>query len=213
MRIKKIVTIAVFTVILSSFLVGCKGKDISDKDIDNDVKQESITDTTQAQDNDITIDNDNKTEIEDYSIEDIQESEHGIVYYIPNDNVDGLNKVTLKGNVGNQAITPQYIIDRLIKEGIVAQDTKVVRFMELEDGVYNLDLSKEFYTLSFGTSAEGLVLNAIGNSFIENFSCEKIKLTVEGLNYESGHIAFEDNDYITFIELNENSTESVKLVE
>lgn len=213
MKMKKIVTIVVFTILLSSFLVGCNGKDITDKDIDNDVKQENIIDTTpEKEDNDINILNDNKTDI-DYSVEDMKETEQEIVYYVPNDNVDGLNKVTLKGNIGNEAITPQYLIDRLIKEGIVAQDTKVNKFSVLEDGVYNLDLSKEFYTLSFGTSAEGLVLNAIGNSFIENFSCEKLKLTVDGLNYESGHIAFENDDYITFVELNENSTESVKFID
>lgn len=216
MTMKKILTLTTLAVVLSSFLVGCKNKDVDNEVIDNNIKQENVLNDKNTEENKITQNNDISVDSSIEKIEDIKDIDvvsKEFSYYVPNDNVDGLTKVTLRGNIGEDIATPQYLIDRFIQDGFIAQNTKVNKFSEISEGVYNLDLSKEFYSLSFGTSAEGLILDSIGNSFIENFSIKKLKLTVEGTNYESGHILMEDNDYLTFVELNENSTQSLKVIE
>ncbi len=42
------------------------------------------------------------------------------------------------------------------------------------------------------------MLNSIANTFIENYELDKLKLLVNGENYESGHIIQGDEDYLEF---------------
>ena len=44
------------------------------------------------------------------------------------------------------------------------------------------------------------MLNAIANTFIENYELDKLKLLINGENYESGHISHGDEDYLEFID-------------
>ena len=64
-----------------------------------------------------------------------------------------------------------------------------------EDSVGTLNLSK-------AESAEGvsdeMFLTEIGNTFTENFELGKLKLKVNGANYEGDEIKQGDNDYLTY---------------
>lgn len=59
-----------------------------------------------------------------------------------------------------------------------------------------LDVSSSFMNSNLGSDAETLTLDAVAKTFKENLGVSKIKLTVDGKNYESGHIALEENDYL-----------------
>lgn len=203
MKKNKILTLTALSLIVTGSLVGCGS---NDKDNNNDINTNVQIEQEQQ---------DGKNDIADLPSSEIDNTDDNVkesktfTYYVPNDNVDGLNKITLRGNIKENIEDPQYIIDTLISSGFVAENTKVNKFEKNDNGIYTLDLSKEFYDLKFGTSAETLLLDSIGNTFIEQFKLDKLKLTVDGENYSSGHILMEDTDYLTFEELNENSIESV----
>lgn len=191
MKAGKIISLAILTVVTLSALTACGGKEADDnKNSEQQIQSQSISENG----------------------EDTQDSAAAteFVYYVPNDNADGLDKVELHGNIDAEPQNPQYIIDKLIEEGVVAEGTKVNAFTELSPGTYQLDVSPEFYGLSWGASANALALDAIGNTFIENFGISKVKLTIDGENYSDGHMMYEDDDYLTFVELDENSTITVK---
>jgi len=59
-----------------------------------------------------------------------------------------------------------------------------------------LDVSSSFMNSNLGSDAETLTLDAVAKTFKENLGVSKIKLTVDGKNYERGHIALEENDYL-----------------
>ena len=42
------------------------------------------------------------------------------------------------------------------------------------------------------------MLNAIGNTFIENYELDKLKLLVNGENYKGTSITHGDGDYLVF---------------
>lgn len=190
MNKNKILTLTALTLVVAGTLVGCGNKTETPDINENQTNQEVLIDDNEE-------------------AQDVKVEEKEITYYVPNDNVDGLKKITLKGNLTENIENPQFLIDKFIEEGFIAKGTKVNKFKQVSEDVYNLDLSSEFYELNFGSSAEALLLDSIANSFIEKFDIEKLKLTVDGDNYTSGHIILEDNDYLTFTELTENSTEEV----
>ena len=42
------------------------------------------------------------------------------------------------------------------------------------------------------------MFTCIGNTFVENFELDSLKLLVNGDNYSSGHIEQGDDDYLTY---------------
>ncbi|MFV0520213.1 MAG: GerMN domain-containing protein [Lachnospirales bacterium] len=63
-----------------------------------------------------------------------------------------------------------------------------------DDDYVHVDFSKEFQTnKNWGSGFEAECLSSIANTFCELYKVEKVKLTVEGESYESGHIYLEDD--------------------
>lgn len=129
--------------------------------------------------------------------------------FVPNSDATGLTRE----EVNLEAMTEQALVECLIEKGVLAADTTVNAF-DIEGGekpgpgvsadavgsgerIGTLDLSG---IPESGTSGEIAMLNAIGNTFIENYELDKLKLLINGENYESGHIVHEDGDYLEFID-------------
>ncbi len=127
--------------------------------------------------------------------------------YVSNSDASGL----VRKRVDLEGVTEQSLVDCLIEEGILDEET-VVNSFEIEGGekvgpgmdvdaaesgerIGTLDLSK---VPESGTAGETVMLNAIANTFIENYELDKLKLLVNGENYESGHIVHGDEDYLEF---------------
>ena len=120
--------------------------------------------------------------------------------YVPNSDATGLTR-------------EEVLVDCLVEKGVLEADTTVNSF-DIEGGekpgpgvsadavgsgerIGTLDLSG---IPESGTAGEVAMLNAIANTFIENYELDKLKLLINGENYESGHIAHEDGDYLEFID-------------
>ena len=129
--------------------------------------------------------------------------------YFPNDDSTGLKRE----EVSMESMTEQALIDCLVEQGVLEADTTVSSF-DIEGGekagpgvspdavgegerIGTLDLSK---IPESGTAGEIAMLNAIANTFIENYELDKLKLLINGENYESGHISHGDEDYLEFID-------------
>ncbi|MCI8838405.1 MAG: GerMN domain-containing protein [Hungatella sp.] len=129
--------------------------------------------------------------------------------YVPNSDATGLTRE----EVSLEAMTEQVLVDCLVEKGVLEADTTVNSF-DIEGGekpgpgvsadavgsgerIGTLDLSG---IPESGTAGEVAMLNAIANTFIENYELDKLKLLINGENYESGHIAHEDGDYLEFID-------------
>ncbi|MBE6753114.1 MAG: hypothetical protein E7559_01970 [Ruminococcaceae bacterium] len=55
-----------------------------------------------------------------------------------------------------------------------------------------LDLNDGIYAAQLGSGPEALMLQAIANTFIENYNLERLYITVDGSTYESGHAILDE---------------------
>ena len=185
-------------------LIGCSNQTEESKIIYQEVDTSTSDTITSGNINVIPNENQYNHKIEyieddkenDIEITDEIEENREVVLYIPNSDVDDLNKVI--SSIPNNTDTAQYIIDTLIEKGFIAPNTKVNKFNKISDDIYQLDLSKEFYNSNLGSSAEILLLDSIGKSFTETFDIDKVKLTIDDMKYTSGHIEMQDTDYLPF---------------
>ena len=65
-----------------------------------------------------------------------------------------------------------------------------------DDRILSIDFKDDFIDLdSAGAEYENLILKSIVKTFGEAYNVKKVKLTINGENYESGHIAMDSGDY------------------
>ncbi len=78
------------------------------------------------------------------------------------------------------------------------EGTKILSITKDEESDFvHVDFSEEFQTnMNFGASIEAEALACIADTFGELYNVDKVKITVTGKSYESGHIALVD-DMIT----------------
>lgn len=132
-----------------------------------------------------------------------------VFVYYGNSNSTGLERIIENAEV----LDAQALVDFLIQYKVLEEGTKVNSF-KLEGGekagpgvdaskvgsgerIGTLDLSE--LSIS-GTSSEPVILAAIGNTFIENFELDKLKLLVNGKNYSGKEIVQGDEDYLLYEE-------------
>lgn len=129
--------------------------------------------------------------------------------FIPNSDSTKL----VRERVDLEGVTEQTLVDCLVEEGVLEEDTVVNSFdidggekagpgisIDASEGTERigiLDLSK---VPELGTAEETAMLNAIANTFIENYELDKLKLLINGENYESSHTIQGDGDYLEFAE-------------
>ena len=108
-----------------------------------------------------------------------------------------------------EEMTEQYLTDRLIEFGVLDEGTEVLSF-EVEgdmgagpgnpDGgeserIGTLNLSK---VPAWSADQEELMLRCVGNTFLDNFQLDKLKLLVNGENYSGAGITLGDDDYLEY---------------
>lgn len=101
-------------------------------------------------------------------------------------------------SLDEENLDAQLLVDKLIEYGVLTDGTKVLSFDiegEEENAVGTLDLNQ-------AQSAEGcsdeMFLTEMGNTFTENFELGKLKLKVNGANYQGDDIKQGDSDYLTY---------------
>lgn len=97
-------------------------------------------------------------------------------------------------------LTPENIIKALGEKGIIDKDTKVLGYNESENNgekIGELNLSAEFQDFNLGSSGSLGRLDAVARTVIENLEIDKLKLLLEGQNYEDGHMALDDDYFFT----------------
>lgn len=191
MKIKKLTSLALVLALAVAF-VGCSKTDSGNKAEDKDKKPQTQQETT-----DKTDDKDDKKEDKDDKdkLENEEEAEESIIVY----NYDLDNEKLIENRIDGKKETPEQVFESLQNLGVIPKDAKMNSFDITEaDGVETgvLDVSKEFVNSNLGSSAESLMLDAVAQTFIENFDIEQLQITVDGGDYESGHIVLGKGDYL-----------------
>ena len=94
------------------------------------------------------------------------------------------------------------ILDELKKSKVIKSDTEIKNInlenesAQDENKILCIDFKNEFINLDeVGAESEDLILKSILKTFAEVYDVKKIRITLNGENYESGHIEMEDGDY------------------
>ena len=98
-----------------------------------------------------------------------------ISIYSQNEDASGLNQAM----DAVDKLTAEALVDKLVEYGVLEEGTKVLNY-ESKDGTGTLDLSKAPVK---GSTGDLIMLTAVGNTFIENFELDKLKVLVNGKNY------------------------------
>lgn len=191
MKIKKLTSLALVLALAVAF-VGCSKTDSGNKTDDKDKKPQTQQETT-----DKTDDKDDKKEdkADKDKLENEEEAEESIIVY----NYDLDNEKLIENRIDGKKETPEQVFESLQNLGVIPKDAKMNSFDITEaDGVETgiLDVNKAFVNTNLGSSAESLMLDAVAQTFIENFDIEQLQITVDGGDYESGHIVLGKGDYL-----------------
>lgn len=194
MKIKKLTSLALVLALAVAF-VGCSktdsGKKEEDKNSTTQTQQENSDKNEDKKDD--KNDKDNKDDKD--KLENEEEAEESIIVY----NYDLDNEKLIENRIDGKKETPEQVFESLQNLGVIPKDAKMNSFDITEaDGVETgvLDVSKEFVNSNLGSSAESLMLDAVAQTFIENFDIEQLQITVDGGDYESGHIVLGKDDYL-----------------
>lgn len=197
MKIKKLTSFALVLALAVAF-VGCGKADGAKKEEDkNSTAQTQQENSDKNEDKkDDNNDKDNKNDKEDKDkLENEQEAEESIIVY----NYDLDNEKLIENRIDGKKETPEQVFESLQNLGVIPKDAKMNSFDITEaDGVETgiLDVNKAFINSNLGSSAESLMLDAVAQTFIENFDIEQLQITVDGGDYESGHIVLGKGDYL-----------------
>lgn len=194
MKIKKLTSLALVLALAVAF-VGCSktdsGKKEEDKNSTTQTQQENSDKNEDKKDD--KNDKDNKDDKD--KLENEEEAEESIIVY----NYDLDNEKLIENRIDGKKETPEQVFESLQNLGVIPKDAKMNSFDITEaDGVETgvLDVSKAFVNSNLGSSAESLMLDAVAQTFIENFDIEQLQITVDGGDYESGHIVLGKGDYL-----------------
>lgn len=105
----------------------------------------------------------------------------------------------LTNDITAEKIVEAYKNNMIENSAPVLNDLAFINSLYLsEDGVLNVDLNSEFVTnMNAGSSYEAMILQSLTNTLCKYYGVDKLNLTVEGYNYESGHILIEEGQYLT----------------
>lgn len=189
MKIKKLTSLAVALVLAFAF-VGCSKTDAgnSTEDKDNNTTQ------TQQESSDKEEDKKDDKEENDKLASEETEEESIVVY-----NYDLENEKLIENEVKAKKEDPKVVFEELKNLGVIPKDAKLNSFDVTEaNGTKTglLDVNSAFINNNLGSGAESLMLDAVAQTFIENFDVNQIQLTVDGKDYESGHIVLGEGDYL-----------------
>ncbi|WZL82013.1 GerMN domain-containing protein [Vallitaleaceae bacterium 9-2] len=193
---KKIIYTIIMSVLLLSFLSGCKPKEeIPDDGKDNEV----VTDATdnnqtdeEASDDQGDVDVDEEPDTDTPDNEETDKVLELMVYY-GDENAEHI----ISKPIEVESISPEVITEQLIAVKVLPEGVEVIKFEEQkENGAYalHIDFSEAFQTQIFqmGTAGEYIMINSVVNTFLDAYDADKVRITVEGMVLESGHAIYDD---------------------
>ncbi len=112
---------------------------------------------------------------------------------------DGDSIVQEMDSLDTEQLDAQALVDKLISYQVLTEGTKVLSFQITNEGQEDaeavLDLNQ---AVSGEDCSDEKFLTELGNTFIENYELSRMKLTVNGANYQGSSITQGDNDYLTY---------------
>ena len=96
---------------------------------------------------------------------------------------------------------------------VLTENTKINSLYLNDDGMVYIDLSKEFLEeMNAGAGYESKILQSLADTFGNYYYSGKVVLTIDGGDYESGHILLEKGDYleVKFLEPDTEESENKK---
>lgn len=81
---------------------------------------------------------------------------------------------------------------------VLTENTKINYLYLNKDGMVYIDLNKAFLTeMNAGAGYESMILDSIATTFGNYYGVDKVMLTIDGGNYESGHIVLDKGEYLS----------------
>ena len=136
-------------------------------------------------------------------IQEDAELKNNINLYYPNIEDENYYYKTVELNVLKKGEVLPTIV-KLYKENtlsgteVVLSENADIKSAKLEKNkVLNVDFNKAFLEdMNAGSSYEEMILHSIANTLGEYYGAEKVAMSIDGKNYESGHILLESGEYI-----------------
>lgn len=180
--------ICVLFLSLTVMIFGCAKSEETDNNVqtkDNTVQQES---NKEKGDEEKEVKQEEKDTDTLEEKKDMEVSKYEINIYHSNDDATGFTSET----VDVDEITVEDIVKELVEKSVLTSDIKVNNFETVNvDGKQsiNLDFNQAFDTFinGKGSTGEYYTIGSIVNTFLDAYSCERIKITVEGGTLETGH--------------------------
>lgn len=119
--------------------------------------------------------------------------EPGISIYYGDENAENI----VYEKIPEQEITPELLIEELIKHDILEKGTKVNSIKEIEgsnkEKTLEVDFSQEFQVTLFnqGTAGEFIMMGSVVDTFLKAYGAQSMIITVDGNILESGHCIYE----------------------
>lgn len=104
--------------------------------------------------------------------------------YLPNDQASDLRADTVHITDAEATVTVAYaqaIVDQLIAHDALPKDSKVLAISK-DGSALSLDMDEAFLAglRQSGSTGESMYLGSLVNTFLDNFNCETVRVTVEG---------------------------------
>lgn len=114
-----------------------------------------------------------------------------ITVYYSNDDATAFNTSEAELSV----LSPEEIVKALTEKGVLTADIQVRSVKDTEaDGAkaIEVDFNDAFasYVSNMGTTGEYYIIGGVCNTFLEAYDCSKIKITVEGGTFTTGHAEY-----------------------
>lgn len=115
--------------------------------------------------------------------------------YFPNDAASDLRADTVHITDTEADVTVAYaqaIVDQLIAHDALPKDSKVLAISK-EGSALSLDMDEAFLAglRQSGSTGESMYLGSLVNTFLDNFNCETVRVTVEGKSFSTGHTDYD----------------------
>lgn len=115
--------------------------------------------------------------------------------YFPNDTVSDLRADTVHITDTEAAVTVAYaqaIVDQLIAHDALPKDSKVLAISK-DGNALSIDMDEAFLAglRQSGSTGESMYLGSLVNTFLDNFNCETVRVTVEGKPFSTAHADYD----------------------
>ena len=179
--------ICVLFLSLAVMISGCTKSEEADNDVQNKDNTIQLESGKEKKDEEKEDKKEENIEMPDEN-KDTEVSKYKANIYHSNDDATGFTSETVEVD----EITVDNIVKELVEKSVLTSDIKVNNFETVDlDGKQsiNLDFNQAFDTFinGKGSTGEYYTVGSIVNTFLDAYSCEQIKITVEGATLETGH--------------------------